>query len=74
MSFSLIVDMYYLNTTPRHEFKLPNLLLKSIYMKQYYKSKKEKKEKSFQRSVKELIIVCALVIIMSIMLLTFIMF
>lgn len=43
-------------------------------MRQYYKSKKEKKEKTFQRSVKELIIVCALVIIMSIMLLTFIMF
>lgn len=43
-------------------------------MKQYYKSKKEKKEKSFQRSVKELIIVCAISIVISIMLLTSIMF
>lgn len=43
-------------------------------MRQYYKSKKVKKEKSFQRSVKELIIVCAISVIINIMLLVSIMF
>ena len=43
-------------------------------MRQCYKSKKVKKEKSFQRSVKELIIVCAISIVINLMLLASIMF
>lgn len=43
-------------------------------MRRYVKPNKEKKEKSFQRSVKELIIVCAISVVISIMLLVSIMF
>ena len=43
-------------------------------MRHYVKSNKQKKEKSFQRSVNELIIVCAISVVISIMLLASIMF